>query len=233
MEMGINMEVRCSRLIFYNKIYFYYIIVLREKIYKFACKMKDLFFNLILRVQMIFMAIPAAKKSVVKLKKQEKLKAQICIDVERIFDDYGNAILRMAYTYLHNMSDAEDILQDTLIKYMQLSPVFQSCDHEKAWVFRVAVNLSKNKIDYNKLRDTDELDETLVASQREDLSFVWEAVKELPVAYREVIHLYYYEGFSSGEIASILHSKESTVRSNLKRGREKLKEILKEAYDFE
>ena len=105
--------------------------------------------------------------------------------------------------------------------------------YEKAWLFRVASNLSKNRISYNKIRSTDELNESLIAEEREDLSFVWEAVKELPVKYKEVIHLFYYEELSTAEIANILQKKESTVRSHLMRGREKLKSILKEAYDFE
>lgn len=58
-------------------------------------------------------------------------------------------------------------------------------------------------------------------------------MKELPVKYREVIHLFYYEGLSTGEIAGILKEKEPTVRSRLMRGREKLRSILKEGYDFE
>mgnify|MGYP000386835115 CR=1 FL=1 len=99
--------------------------------------------------------------------------------IETVLDIYGNAILRLAYSYLHNMSDAEDILQDTLIKYMQSSPAFLTESHKKAWLLHVAANLSKNKIDYNKIRETDELEETLVAEEREDLSFVWEAVKAL------------------------------------------------------
>ena len=97
----------------------------------------------------------------------------------------------------------------------------------------MASNLSKNKINYNKIRETDALEETLVSEEREDLTFVWEAVKSLPEKYREVIHLYYQEGYSSKEISGILNRKESSVRTDLKRGREKLKEILKEAYDFE
>lgn len=155
------------------------------------------------------------------------------IEASRVLDDYGDSIMRIAYTYLHNMSDAEDILQDTLIKYLQSSPEFENSSHEKAWLFRVAINLSKNRIDYNGVRVTDELDEELMADQREDLSFVWEAVKELPMPYRETIHLYYYEGFSTKAIAELLQANESTVRSNLRRGRERLKSILKEAYDFE
>lgn len=151
---------------------------------------------------------------------------------ERLLKEYGNHVLRLAYSYLHNIQDAEDILQETLIRYLQNAPVFQSSEHEKAWLFRGVVNLSKNRIDYNRIRETDELDEKLQEEEREDLAFVWEAVRELPENYREVIHLYYYEGYSTKEIAKILQSRESTVRSNLKRGREKLKAILKGAYDF-
>ena len=151
----------------------------------------------------------------------------------RLLDQYGNMILRLAYSYLHNQSDAEDILQETLIKYLQTAPDFAGPVHEKAWLLKVAANLSKNRIDYNRIRQTDELEETLVAKERQDLSFVWEAVKQLPANYRAAIHLFYYEGCSTAEIARILDRKESSVRSDLRRGREQLKNILKEAYDFE
>lgn len=77
-------------------------------------------------------------------------------------------------------------------------------------------------------RQADQLEETLVAQEREDLSYVWDAVKALPVPYRETIHLYYYEGYSTAQIAQILDQKESTVRSRLKRGREKLRPLLEE-----
>ena len=152
---------------------------------------------------------------------------------ERLLDTYGNSILRLAYSYLHNYSDAEDILQETLIRYLKNVPQVAGTVHEKAWLLKVAANLSKNRIDYNRLRETDELNDELIAEEREDLSFVWEAVKSLPEKYREAIHLYYYEGYSTGQAAELLGRKESSVRSDLKRGREKLKMILKEAYDFE
>lgn len=150
-----------------------------------------------------------------------------------LLDSYGNNILRLAYSYLHNMSDAEDVLQDTLIQYLKAAPRFESGEHEKAWLLRVAANISKNRIDYNRVRNADELNEALVAEQKEDLSFVWEAVKALPEKYRIVIHLFYHEGYSTAEIASILNEKESTVRSRLNRGRERLKTVLREAYDFD
>lgn len=148
-------------------------------------------------------------------------------------DTYGNAILRCAYNYLHNMADAEEILQETLLKILTSAPNFESEEHKKGWLLRVAANLSKNRLEYNALRAYDELSEDLAEEGREDLSFVWEAVKDLPTQFREVIHLHYYEGYSTEEIALILGRNPSTVRSDLRRGREKLKSVLKEAYDFE
>ena len=150
----------------------------------------------------------------------------------RVLDEYGNSILRLAYSYLHNMSDAEDILQETLIQFLKTGPLLENTSHEKAWLLKVAANLSKNRIEYNRIRQTDELEETLAADCREDLSFVWEAVKALPDKYREVIHLFHYEGYSTAQIGKMLNRKEATVRSDLRRGRQKLKDILTEAYDF-
>ena len=125
-------------------------------------------------------------------------------NAETALDRYGDSILRLAYSYLHNLSDAEDILQDTLLKYIQAAPAFESDGHEKAWLLTVAANLSKNKLQYLRLRQTDELDETLAAQEREDLRYVWEAVRQLPGNYREVIHLFYQEGYSTKEISTIL-----------------------------
>ena len=148
-------------------------------------------------------------------------------------NDYGNAMLRLAYSYVHNYEDAEDIMVDAVMKMLSANPRLENERHEKAYLMTIVANLSKNRIDYNKLRDTDELNEELVAEQREDLSFVWEAVKKLPDRYREVVHLFYAEGYSSAEIARILGRKDATVRSDLARGRACLKGILKEDYDFE
>lgn len=157
----------------------------------------------------------------------------VVLDAARAMDDWGNSILRLAYSWLHSTQDAEDVLQDTMIQYLTAKPVLQSREHEKAWLLRVAANISKNRIDYNRVRQTDELNEELIGEQREDLSFVWEAVKQLPDTQRAVIHLFYHEGCSTAEIAKILARREATVRSDLKRGRERLKTVLKEVYDFD
>ena len=117
-----------------------------------------------------------------------------------ILNTYGDSILRYAYSYLHNMSDAEDILQDTLIQYLKTGPVFENAAHEKAWLLRVAANLSKNRLDYNSIRKTDELNEELAADERDELaaderdelSFVWEAVKSLPFTPEQTEYISYW-----------------------------------------
>ena len=164
---------------------------------------------------------------------EEKEREQINRRAEELLGQYGNSILRFAYSYMHNMEDAEEILQETMLQFLRKRPHFENETHAKAWLLRVAGNRSKNKIAYIRTRAADPLREELVAEQREDLSFVWEAVKALPIRYREVIHLFYCEGYSTAEIAMILHRKESTVRSHLSRGRERLKGILKEEYHIE
>ena len=173
-------------------------------------------------------AVKREKENSVSVSKEEVNRR-----AERMLTEYGNSILRLAYTYLHNYSDAEEVVQDTLIQFLRTAPQLTGTEHEKAWLLHVAANLSKNRIAYNKVRAADELSETLVAEEREDLSFVWDAVKKLPQVYRETVHLYYEEGYATAEIARILGRKESTVRSDLRRARAQLKEMLKEVYDFE
>ncbi|MEJ8305205.1 RNA polymerase sigma factor [Saccharibacillus sacchari] len=152
---------------------------------------------------------------------------------EHIIDTYGNSILRLAYSYIHNLTDAEDLLQEVLIRYLRSAPSFESAEHEKAWLLRVTINLSKNKIKFNQRRHTSELiDADFYTEAESDLKIVWEAVKSLPSAYAEVLHLFYQEGYPTEQIASLLSKKESTVRSLLHRGRAKLKAVLKEEYDF-
>ena len=83
---------------------------------------------------------------------------------EKLLDLYGSSVLRLAYSYLHNKSDAEDILQEAFIRFLKAAPVLESEEHEKAWLLRVTANLSKNRIGYNKTRETDELADELTES---------------------------------------------------------------------
>ena len=150
----------------------------------------------------------------------------------RVFRAHGDAVLRAAYAYLHNRSDAEDVVQDTFLQFYRTAPALQSPEHERAWLLRVAINRSKNTLKSSWFRRTQALEDDTPCPD-DDLSFLWDAVRALPPKYREPIHLFYQEGYSTAEIASLLGQKESTVRSLLHRGRGLLKSLLKEAYDFD
>ena len=154
-------------------------------------------------------------------------------EVSAAFDTYGTAVLRAATAYLHNRADAEDVLQETFVRRMQSAPKCESAEHEKAWLLRVAINLSKNRLASGWVKHTQEIPENLPFAEREQLSFVWDAVAALPPKYRAPIHLIYPEGYTGAEIAAILRMKESTVRSLLHRARELLKTSLREEYDFD
>ena len=102
------------------------------------------------------------------------------------------------------------------------------------FLLRVAINLSKNKLNPAWFKHTNALKESYPCDELDsNLAFVWDAVRALPPKYREPIHPFYHEGYSTAEIARIHGQKESTVRSLLHRGRSMLKETLKEAYDFD
>ena len=150
---------------------------------------------------------------------------------EELLRRYGDHVFRLAYSYLHSRADAEDVVQDVLLRYLDTAPALDGPEHEKAWLLRVAANLCKNRLRDAAAHRTDELSETLAAEEREDLSYVWAAVKALPEAQREAIHLFYYEGYPTAQIAEILGRKESTVRSDLRRARMQLRDLLKEDDD--
>ena len=153
---------------------------------------------------------------------------------ENALRQHGNALLRLAFSYLHNLQDAEDALQDSLIQYMRKAPLFESEAHEKAWLMRVTSNICKNRLRHTKRLREDELTEFIPDEQEaEDLSFVWKCVKELPEKYSEVLHLYYYEGYSAAEVGQILGKNEATVRSLMMRGRNMLKAPLEDIYGYE
>ena len=156
------------------------------------------------------------------------------IPIRILMERYQNHLYRIAFSICQNREDAEDVVQDTFLQYYDRAPAFESAAHEKAWLPRVAINLSKNKLNSAWFKRTDTLEESYPCADLDsNLAFVWDAVRALPSKYREPIHLFYHEGYSTAEIARILGQKESTMRSLLHRGRSMLKETLKEAYDFD
>ena len=148
-------------------------------------------------------------------------------EMQRVVEEYSSSLLRAAYSLLKNREDSEGAVQETFLRYMEKAPVFTSREHEKAWLLRVAVNISKNHLSSAWFRKRTDLKEDIPALEQEEKE-VLESVLKLPAKYRTVIHLYYYEGYSLSEISQILRSPLSTVTTRLSRARKKLAILLKE-----
>lgn len=147
-------------------------------------------------------------------------------EAERLVNTYSDLILRLSYTYLKSTQDGEDICQTVLLKLLTGGEVFDSPEHEKAWVIRTAINACKDELRsfQRKAVPLDELAEA--AAPDAPRSDVLDAVMALPEKYREAIYLFYYEGYSTKEIAALTGRSEAAVSAHLSRGRKKLRTIL-------
>lgn len=156
--------------------------------------------------------------------------------ISDLLDKYGDMVLRIAYTYLKNRADAEDIVQDVFLRIIDKKPSFNDENHEKSWLIRVTINMCKNKVNmfWNKNKcSIDDVQEFAVNDKYNTDTSVFQAVIALGEKYRVVVYMYYYEGYSTPEIANVIGKSETTIRSLLHRARNKLKDMLKEDYDFE
>ena len=152
-----------------------------------------------------------------------------------LIEKYGDMILRLCYTYHKNMPDAEDSAQDVFLKILEKLPEFNDEAHEKAWMIRVTINTCKSRLRWFSLRHASSIDDVdiPVMDKYGDDRGVLEAVMALPERFRTVIHLYYYEEYSTPEIARLTGRPETTVRSDLHRARKRLRAVLGGGYDFE
>ncbi|WP_028562771.1 RNA polymerase sigma factor [Paenibacillus pinihumi] len=139
--------------------------------------------------------------------------------------NYSESLIKIAFTYLKSVADAEEVVQEVFITYLQKAPVFESSEHEKAWLIRTTINRSKNVLKTGWFRSRNPIPEHLSYLPQED-DTVMQAVLALNKKYRLPIHLHYYEGYSIDEIAEILHAKPATVGTWLARGRQHLKEAI-------
>ena len=143
-----------------------------------------------------------------------------------IYQRMKDTVYRAALSYCRNVQDAEDITHDVfLIRFRHDAP-FPDDEAEKAWMLRVTVNRCKNLLKSFRRRFSVPLEDAAQVCVTEDEHAVWDAVNALPAAYRLVIHLYYYEGYAVKEIAALMRTTESTVKSWLHRARGLLKDVL-------
>ncbi|RKI82285.1 RNA polymerase sigma factor [bacterium 1xD42-87] len=152
-------------------------------------------------------------------------------NVEEIFRTYGNMLYRIAFVMMKNVFDAEDVVQDTLIKYMEQrerGKSFETEEHRKAWLIRVDSNLCKNRLRFYKNHPKISVEQLSRYYEKEEDTLLMDSLLLLPFKYREVLLLHYVEGYQGREIAGMLGLSESAVRKRLERGREKLRGLLQE-----
>ena len=144
-------------------------------------------------------------------------------------EKYMDTIYRVAYSWTKSPDDANDVTQDVLIQLYKTPKEFESDSHLKNWLIRVTVNQCKMlfRSPWNKMEDIGEYADTLGFEEESHLD-LFQAVMQLDKKYRVPILLFYYEGYSTAEIASILNIPEKTASTRLFRARAKLKDYLKE-----
>ncbi|WP_243108670.1 sigma-70 family RNA polymerase sigma factor [Clostridium rectalis] len=166
-------------------------------------------------------------------------------EIERLIDQYGNDVLKIAYLYLKDKNKAEDIFQEVFIKIYKNIHKVDNLENEKSWVISITVNACKDILKSSwvkKIIFWEEKEETNLISQEviEDEVInkmrrkeILKNIMDLPNKYKEPILLYYYEEFSTVEISNILQIPEGTVRSRLYRGRQMLKNVMDGKIQFD
>lgn len=144
----------------------------------------------------------------------------------RIVEEFSDMIYRIAYQNLRNVSDAEDIVQEVFLSLLKSGEKdFSDREHLKAWLIKVTVNKCINFRKSFWMQKTVPLEEQPLSYTEEERT-VMDEVMKLPSDYRNIIYLYYYEGYTIKEIAEILGKKQNTINSKLQRGRKKLRAEL-------
>lgn len=151
----------------------------------------------------------------------------LCTDKEfvELYNRYVNMVYQICFLYLKNKADTEDVVQQTFVKLLTNKSPFTNEEHIKAWLIRTASNICKNQLKH-WWRKNEEMDKLYELGNNDSKDETLEVLLQLPQKYKTIIYLYYYMGYSTEEIANIMHQKHATTRSLLSRGRERLKELL-------
>lgn len=148
--------------------------------------------------------------------------------LEYLIEKYADTVYRLAMARTRNKENAEDAFQEVFLRLSKNIPEFENDEHEKAWIIKVTINCSKNI--FNAIKKQTLLLEKGKELEKEEIDEKDETyylVQTLPIKYRTIIYLYYYEQYKIPEISKILKMNENTVKSILARGREKLKFKMK------
>ncbi|MBR3342913.1 MAG: RNA polymerase sigma factor [Solobacterium sp.] len=155
-------------------------------------------------------------------------------EITEIYMRNRQTVYRVCYAYMKNPADTEDAVQDTFVQMIRKGPVFENEEHEKAWLIRTAENVCRNVLRYWWRRHEDIDDHyDLQSPDHSEADSLMQTVMALPDKYKTVVYLYYYEGYSSAEIAGMLGRPQSTIRNYMTEARRLLKERSGDDFDEE
>ncbi len=148
---------------------------------------------------------------------------------QKVYDSYMQDVYRLCFSYMKNKMDTEDAVQETFCRFYQAMERVKEKEHVKGWLLVTAGNVCKNILKHwwRKNRSWQENEETKGRYDEYEIEML-ELVLNLPVKYKTVVYLYYYEGYNSVQIAKLLKKPESTIRTYLQKAKKLLKQELNE-----
>ena len=147
-------------------------------------------------------------------------------EIREVIDKYSSMIFRISYCILSNSEDAKDVVQETILKYITKKPDFNDENHQKAWLIKVATNISKNMLRFRIKNQSISLSDIENFGISENNLETFELIMSLPTKHKIVMSLYYVEGYHCKEIAELISINEEAVRKRLQKGRELLKKEI-------
>lgn len=142
--------------------------------------------------------------------------------MEEVIQREKDLVYRLAFSQCHQKDQADDIFQNVMYRYLKRKPTFESLEHEKAWFIRVTLNCSKTSLKSFWNNKIEEIDEQTYIFEKKEIDLT-PYLNKLPKKYNAVLYLFYYEGYSTKEMAKLLHIKENNVRVLLSRARNQLR----------
>lgn len=146
--------------------------------------------------------------------------------IVRIVETYSDMLMRIALNRVNSVAEAEDVVQGTYERLMRRQPRFESREHEKAWLIRTAIRICIDESRRASRRTSVPLNEEIASAYSQESFELLETIRTLPEKDRDAVYLFYYEEYSTKDVARILGEREGTTRSRLSRARKKLRTMM-------
>lgn len=156
--------------------------------------------------------------------------AQLADEIQNIMQQYGDMLFRISLVMLSNEADAEDAVQETILRYIQKAPVFNDLEHKKAWLIKVITNQCRDVLRFRINHPHIAIEDLQNCVQNPESTGIVEALMTIPERFKIVMLLYYVEEYRIEEIASIINKSSSAVKMRLQKGRKLLEEKYRKEY---